>query len=155
MKTRILVCGNADRRDDGAAIDAADSLLPGLAKDQRERIEVVRCGQLEIEDLLDAPAGMPLLIVDAAVGVPSGSIVRRTFDELVTDAGGPAPHSSHSLPIAQVVGVARQLSDAPLNGLFIGIGAADYGFGTGLSDPVRRRLPEFVAAVGTAIAELS
>lgn len=155
MNTRLLVCGNADRRDDGAAIQAAESLLPDLMKEQREHIDVVRCGQLEIEDLLDAPAGTPLLIMDAAVGVPSGTIVRRTFDELVSDATGPAPHSSHALPIAQVVGVARQLSDAPLDGLFVGIGASDYGFGTGLSDPVRRGLPEYVAAVGTAIGELS
>ena len=155
MKTRLLVCGNADRGDDGAAIDAAESLLPGLSNQQRERIEVVRCGQLDIEDLLDAPSGASLLIMDAAVGVPSGTIVRRTFDELVSDSTGPAPHSSHALPIAQVVGVARQLSDAPLDGLFIGIGASDYGFGMGLSDPVRRGLAEYVAAVGRAIGELA
>jgi len=155
VNTRLLVCGNTDRRDDGAAVHAAESLLPDLAQKQRELIDVVRCGQLDIEDLLDAPVGAPLVIMDAAIGVPSGTIVRRTFDELVSDATGPAPHSSHALPIAQVVGVARQLSDAPLDGLFIGIGASDFGFGTSLSDPVRRALPDYVAAVAGAIGELA
>ncbi len=139
---RLLVCGNLDRRDDGAAIVATETLLPSLREQGRRWVDVRRCGQLDIEDLLDAPPDTPLLILDAAVGVPAGRIVSRTFDQLVEQPHGPAPHSSHALPIAQVVGVARQLADAPIDGLFVGIGGADFGFGEALSAPVREALPE-------------
>lgn len=151
---RLLVCGNLDRCDDGAAIRAAESLLAGLPEDVRLGLDVRRCGQLDIDDLLDDSEPAPLLIVDAAIGVPAGAIVTRTFDELLADASGPAPHSSHALPIAQVVGVARHLSDDPVDGLFVGIGGADFGFGPTLSEPVRAALPAYVAAIGSAIGEL-
>ena len=150
---RRLVCGNDDRCDDGAAIHAVRQLAAVLRDGQRE-VDVNRCGQLDIDDLLQAPPGMALLIVDAAIGVPAGSIVTRTFDQLVSDATGPAPHSSHALPIAQVVGVARQLSDQPVDGLFIGIGGSDFGFGTELSAPVNEAMPAFVAAIDAAISRL-
>jgi hydrogenase maturation protease len=152
---RLLVCGNLDRCDDGAAVWAAESLLPSLPEEHRQRVDIRRCGQLDIEDLLDASSPAAMLIIDTCVGVPPGTIVTRTFDELLTDVAGPAPHSSHALPIAQVVGVARQLSDKPVDGLFVGIGGFDFGFGSGLSDPVRRQLPDYVAAIGSAIARLT
>jgi hydrogenase maturation protease len=155
ITARLLVCGNLDRCDDGAAIVAAEALLPSLREQGRRRVDVRRCGQLDIEDLLDVPPDTPLLIVDTAVGVPAGTIVTRTFDQLVDQPHGPAPHSSHALPIAQVVGVARQLADVPIDGLFVGIGGADFGFGESLSAPVRAALPEFIAAIGAAIGGLT
>jgi hydrogenase maturation protease len=131
----LLACGNLDRRDDGVALRATAG-LPAVA-----------CGQLEIDDLLAAPQGHTIVICDAAAGVPAGHVMTLTFDELLANPAGPAPHSSHALPIAQVIGVARALSTAPIDGVFVGVGGADFGFGEGLSAAVEDALPHFRAAI--------
>jgi hydrogenase maturation protease len=135
----LLACGNPDRRDDGAALQATR----GLAATQ--------CGQLDIDDLLRAPAGVPIVICDAAAGVAPGIVVTKTFDELLANPRGPSPHSSHALPIDQVIGVARALSSRPIDGIFVGIGGADFGFGRGLTPAVEAALPHFRAAIESAV----
>ena len=134
----LLACGNLDRRDDGAALRATT----GLA--------AVACGHLDIDDLLGAPAGRPIVICDAAVGVPVGQVVTLTFDQLLANPRGPSPHSSHALPIDQVIGVARAVSLAPIDGVFVGIGGTDFGYGEGLSTAVEAALPSFRAAIEAA-----
>jgi hydrogenase maturation protease len=135
----LLACGNPDRRDDGAALLATRGL------------PATQCGQLEIDHLLAAPAGVPIVICDATVGVAPGSVVTLTFDELLAHPRGPAPHSSHALPIDQVIGVARALSAEPIDGLFVGIGGVDFGFGRGLSPAVEAALPQFRAAIESQV----
>jgi hydrogenase maturation protease len=131
----LLACGNSDRRDDGAALAATRGL------------NATECGQLDIDDLLAAPAGRPIVICDAAAGVEAGSVVTLRFDELLANPHGPAPHSSHALPIDQVIGVARAVAGRPIDGVFVGIGGADFGFGDGLSPAVAAALPAFRAAI--------
>jgi hydrogenase maturation protease len=131
----LLACGNVDRRDDGAALAATRGL------------DATACGQLDIDDLLAAPAGRPIVICDAAAGVEAGRVVTLRFDELLANPHGPAPHSSHALPIDQVIGVARAVAGRPIDGLFVGIGGVDFGFGEGLSAPVAAGLPAFRAAI--------
>jgi hydrogenase maturation protease len=108
---------------------------------------VTVCGQLEIDHLLGAPAGRRIVICDAAAGVEPGQVVTLTFDELLANPHGPAPHSSHALPIDQVIGVSRALSQAPVDGVFVGVGGADFGFGEGLSAQVTAALPQFRAVI--------
>jgi hydrogenase maturation protease len=134
----LLACGNRDRRDDGAALAATTGL------------GATACGQLDIDDLLAAPAGRPIVICDAAAGVAPGRVVTLSFDELLTNPRGPSPHSSHALPIDQVIGVARAVAGRPIDGVFVGIGGADFGFGDGLSVQVAAGLPAFRAAIESA-----
>jgi hydrogenase maturation protease len=131
----LLVCGNADRRDDGAALVATRGL------------DATACGQLDIDHILAAPAERPIVICDAASGVEAGRVVTLTFDELLANPRGPSPHSSHALPIDQVIGVARAIAGRSIEGVFVGIGGADFGFGKGLSAPVAAQLPAFRAAI--------
>lgn len=147
----VLVCGNLDRCDDGAALRASSTLLPTLNDPGAGGVEVHRCGQLDVQDLLDAPAGVPLIIVDTAAGIEPGRIVTLTFDELLSHPRGPVPHSSHALPIDQVIGISRELAAGDVNGLFVGIGGTDFGFGRSLSAPVHKALPDFAAAIEMAI----
>ena len=72
---RLLVCGNADRGDDGAALSAVATLLPSLPTALLERLEVRRCGHLRVEDLTDIPANEVAIVVDAAVGIAPGQVV--------------------------------------------------------------------------------
>jgi hydrogenase maturation protease len=155
VAVRVLVCGNIDRRDDGAAIWASSALLPSLAEEGRRHVDVRRCGQLDIDDILASGTDAALIIVDTAVGVVPGTIVTVTFDQLLTNPRGPAPSSSHALPIDQVLGIARQLADGGVDGLFIGVGGEDFGYGEGLSPAVRAALPAFTAAISAAIDSLT
>lgn len=134
----LLACGNSDRRDDGAALAATRGL------------NATECGHLDIDDLLAAPAGRPIVICDAAAGVEAGRVVTLTFDELLANPRGPSPHSSHALPIDQVIGVARAVAGRPIDGVFVGIGGTDFGFGAGLSAAVADGLQTFRAAIESA-----
>ena len=63
--------------------------------------------------------------------------------------------SSHALPIDQVLGIARELVDGGIDGLFVGIGGADFGYGEALSPAVRAALPAFTEAISAAIDSLT
>ena len=152
---RVLVCGNEDRCDDGAAAWAVGHLVPGTGMDDLPGIDLVHCGQLDVEDLSDGGHGAPVLIVDTAVGVAPGRVVTLDFDALLAHPRQIAPHSSHALPIDQVIGIARAISEAPVDGLFVGIGASDLGFGRKLSRPVREAMGQFVVAIETALMRLA
>jgi hydrogenase maturation protease len=149
---RMLVCGNADRGDDGAALSAVATLLPTLPHGVLERLEIRRCGHLRVEDLLDVREGEAALVVDAAVGIPPGRIVTLPITTIVADGGVPAPRSSHELPIDQVLGLAAVLRPGGLPaGSFVGIGGRRFGYGRPLSRSVRGSMAEFQQAI---IAEL-
>ena len=149
---RLLVCGNADRGDDGAALSAVATLLPALPAELLERLEVRRCGHLRVEDLLDVPSGEVAVVVDAAVGLAPGHVVTLSIGEIAATAETPAPRSSHELPIDQVLGLAATLRPGGLpDGSFVGIGGRRFGYGRPLSRSVRLNMPAFQAAI---IAEL-
>jgi hydrogenase maturation protease len=152
---RLLVCGNADRGDDGAALAAVAGLLPGLPPHLLSILDVRRCEQLEVEDLIDVPSSSACVIVDTAVGIPVGTVVTIPLIELPQrDAAAmPTPRSSHALPIGQLVAVASILREHPLEGTFVGLGGRSFGFGRALGRPVRASLPGFRCAIESALIE--
>jgi hydrogenase maturation protease len=153
---RLLVCGNADRGDDGAALSAVATLLPTLPAALLERMEVRRCGQLRVEDLLDVPAGEVAVVVDAAVGVPPGHVVALPIAEIAPGLGTATPRSSHELPIDQVLSLAATLRTGGLpNGTFIGIGGRRFGYGRPLSRSVRLAMPGFQRAIAAELSRLA
>lgn len=150
---RVLVCGSADRGDDGAALSAMAHVLPGLEPAISQRIEVRRCQQLDPTDLIDVRADEACLVLDTVVGVEPGTIVDMPLGALVTD-GAVAPRSSHALPIQQVLGIAEAVRGSLPSGRFLGIGGKWFGFGQTRSRALRDGMPEFEAAVRAAIASL-
>jgi hydrogenase maturation protease len=152
---RLLVCGNADRGDDGAALAAVTGLLPGLPAHLLADLEVRPCEQLQLEDLLDLPDEAACVIVDAAVGLAPGAVVTIALADVpARDARmGPVVRSSHVLPIGQVVAMAEVMRGRSLDGSLVAIGGAAFGFGPGLGRPVRRALPAFRAAIEAALIE--
>jgi len=152
---RLLVCGNADRGDDGAALAAVAVLLPGLPPHLLAVLEVRRCEQLELEDLVDLPDTTACVIVDTAVGVPVGSVVTIPLCELPERdaASGPSLRSSHVLPIGQLVAIAQILREHTMDGAFVGLGGRSFGFGRSLGRPVRAALPAFRSAIEAALIQ--
>ena len=153
---RMIVCGNADRGDDGAALSAVATLLPTLPTPLLERLEVRRCGQLCVEDLLDVPAGEVAVVIDAAVNIPPGHVVSMPISEIDAVAGTAAPRSSHDIPIEQVLALAATMRTGGLPaGMFIGIGGRRFGYGRPLSRSVRLAMPGFQRAIAAELARLA
>ncbi len=152
---RLLVCGNADRGDDGAALAAVAGLLSGLPPHLLAVLEVRRCEQLDLEDLIDLPQGTACVITDAVVGLAPGEVVTIELAELPERdaAAGPVPRSSHVLPIGQLVAIAGIMREHPLDGSFVGIGGRSFAFGRGIGRPVRAAMPAFRAAIESALID--
>jgi len=152
---RLLVCGNAERGDDGAALAAVAGLLPGLPPHLLAVLEVRRCEQLELEDLLDLPDSTACVIVDTAVGLPVGTVVTIPLCEIPDRdaAAGPNLRSSHVLPLGQLVAIAQILREHSMDGTFVGLGGRSFGFGRALGRPVRAALPAFRAEIEAALIQ--
>ena len=99
-RLRLLVCGSADRGDDGAALRAVAHVLPTLDDDVRRQLEVRRCVQLDATDLIEVSDGEACLVLDTVVGIQPGSVVELGLDDLA-DRPTIAARSSHALSIAQ------------------------------------------------------
>jgi hydrogenase maturation protease len=151
---RLLVCGSADRGDDGAALCAVAHLLPGLDDETRRHLEVRRCVQLDATDLIDVADGESCLVLDTVIGVVPGSVVEIPLDDLA-DRPTVAPRSSHALPIDQTLGIARSLRGGLPRGAFLGIGGKWFGFGEVRSRAIRDGLPAFERAIEAAIHRLT
>jgi hydrogenase maturation protease len=152
---RLLVCGAADRGDDGAALVAVATLLPILPPSLLGVLDVRRCGQLQVDDLVDVPHDMAAIVVDAAVGIAPGSVAVVPLDDLLGRRDGAAPHSSHALPVDQVIAIAAAIRGRLPAGSFVGIGGRRFSFGQVLSRPVRAGLPAFRTAIEQEITRLS
>jgi len=147
----LFVCGEPRRGDDAAAFAAVEC----LSSSALQGVEVRRVGQLSPEDLVALGPNDACLIVDAVAGVPPGSVVRRDLASLLTPGDGPAPRSTHALPIPDVLGLAAELRGDLPRGAFLGIGGEAFGIGAGLSSSVDRALPAFVAAIEAELAALA
>ncbi len=154
---RLLVCGNIERGDDGAAVVAVAGLAPQLPADLAAVLDVRHCEQAGIEDLLDLPDAMACVVVDTVVGIPVGSVTTLRLADLPLHAGidGPSARSSHILPIGQLVAIAGILRDVPVQGLFVGLGGGSFEFGRTLGTPILDAMPAFRSAITTALLEMS
>ena len=148
----VLLCGERLRGDDAAAPLAAE-MLPA---DVLALATITELGQLGIEALLDVPADAALVVADAAVGLPAGRIVVLPLEAVARSEGsGASPASSHALPPHQVLALADEMRGSPAHATFVGIGAAEFGFGNGPSEDVAAALPEFAAAIAAEIRRLA
>jgi hydrogenase maturation protease len=151
---RILVCGTADRGDDGAALAAISHVLPELPELIRGRIEIRRCPQLDVTDLLDIGVGESVVVVDTVVGVEPGQIVTMSIDDLARRPAGVAPRSSHALSVDDALLIAEAVRGALPTGTFVGIGGRWFGYGERFSRSVKGNLPAFADAIRRSIEDL-
>ena len=144
----VLVCGNADRGDDGAPIAAAPLLDWLLASPGHLRV----VGELDVTHLCSIPDDDGLVIVDAATGLEPGAIAMLRLDDAGAYGSRIRPRSSHALPIPEVVAIANTLRGQPLDGRIVVIGGIRFGLGEPLSDAVGRAIPELALNVWRAVA---
>jgi hydrogenase maturation protease len=152
---RLLVCGNADRGDDGAALAAVAHFLPRLEDAIRHRIEIRRCSQLDPNDIIEVPPGQACIVVDTVVGVDAGTVVTIALADLACDGHGLTPRSSHALSIAQVLGVAAAVRGTLPPGVLVGIGGRRFGFGGRRSRAVTLGMRAFERATEGEVRRLA
>jgi hydrogenase maturation protease len=151
---RLLVCGSADRGDDGAALFAVAHVLPRLDAVVRQRLEVRRCEQLDATDLIDVADGEACIVLDTVVGIEPGSIVECSLEELARRSAV-GPRSSHALPIDQVLAIADAVRGGMPRGRFVGIGGKLFGYGQVRSRALRAGMSDFEEAIEHAILRLT
>jgi hydrogenase maturation protease len=151
---RILVCGTADRGDDGAALVAISHCLPDLPEAVRARLEIRRCPQLDVTDVMDVSDGVACVVIDTVVGVEPGSVVVMTLDDLARRPAGVAPRSSHALSVDDALLIAEACRGSLPVGTFVGIGGKWFGYGERFSRAVTAGLPDFATAIRRSIEEL-
>ena len=157
---RLVACGNPDRGDDGLAGVAMEGILATLPAEVRATVDVRTTTELRVEDLLDLRPGCSLVIVDAVSGVEPGTVVQRPLEALIDPGRGsvgsrPIPRSSHQLPIELVLGLAASLLGRSIEGTFIGLGGASFGFAAGLSDAVSAGLPALRSTIAGEVERLA
>lgn len=138
----VIAVGNPYRCDDGVG----PAVLAALRAHVEESVRLVESDG-EPTQLLDAWAGAPLAVmIDAVLCEPStpGRVHRTTLDG--TGLGTQAA-SSHGMGIPEAVRLAEVLDRAPRELIVFAVEAADLGFGTELSGPVRAAVPAVVDAV--------
>ena len=144
----VFVCGDRHRRDDGAALLAADRLGGVLPKD----VNLRRVGQLGPDDLVAASAAGRCLVIDTVRGIAPGRVISRRLLDLET--GGLHSASSHALPLPTVIALASALGADMTDATFMGIGGEDFELGEGLTPSVEAGIDGFVATVtGTLMCE--
>jgi hydrogenase maturation protease len=152
---RLLVCGNADRGDDGAALAAVAHVLPRLEDAIRHRIDVRRCQTLDPGDVAGVPDNQACIVVDTVIGVEAGTVVTLPLDDLARDSHGLEARSSRTMPISEVLGLATGLRGSLPTGTFIGIGGRRFGFGGRRSRAVTAGLRSFERATEGEVRRLA
>jgi hydrogenase maturation protease len=142
----VLICGSLDRGDDGAALVAAPLIRASLGPNAR--IAVV--GQLDVDDLLAIPRDAGVVIVDAATGIPPGTIQDLPLRGFLVEDSIFRPRSSHALELPEVIGLAEMLRGHPLVGRIVVVGARQFRLGHPLSTRVAVALPELARVVAAA-----
>jgi len=135
----ILVCGEPNRADDGAAFAAAER-LDGLPAGTRVR----PIGQLDAGELLEASRRGPCVVLDAVRGLPAGTTIDVPLLKL---AAAGMSTSSHAMPLPSSVALAAALGADLEASRFVGIGGLEFGLGHGLSPEVSNGLDEVARTI--------
>lgn len=152
----MIGCGNPEAGDDAVGLLAVrGARAAGL--ERMPGVEVVEAGAgLQVIDLL---RGVEAVVVVDAVraprgGRPPGTLVRVEAgpEGLPADLG--ASLSTHGLGVAEAVGLAAALDEAP-RVVFLGVEIAEVTAGSPLSGPVAGALSDLIDAVVREARRLS
>jgi hydrogenase maturation protease len=148
-RVTVLVCGDPMRGDDALA----QALVDELPEATGHLAEIRHVGALMPDDLVGA--GGPVIVVDAALGPPSGEIVDLPLAAIGSTAGPVEIGSSHTIPLPTVIALARAMTDGRLEGRFIGVAGSSWEMGAPISPAVERALPVAAAHLDHWIRVLS
>ena len=146
----VLVCGNELRGDDAVGLAIASS----LPEPARSRAAVSAIGQLDADRLVE-PGVEPCVVVDAVLGIPSGSVLVLPLASLATSPERGAATSSHGLSIGKAVALAGAVAGRPVDGVFVGVGVERFDADATLSPAVAAGIPAARLAVASAVERIA
>jgi hydrogenase maturation protease len=126
---------------------AAAQLLRGTLP---RGVRIRPIGQLDVDHLISLPRGSGVVVVDAATGIETGTIVDLPLRGLVNDASLRS-RSSHALAMPEVIGLADVIRGHPLVGQIVVIGSHRFGLGDPFSITVERALPALARRIWVAV----
>jgi hydrogenase maturation protease len=130
-KALVLACGNAQRGDDGVALQVVSSLQNELPSAAAE----FHCQQQWTPELAEPISQAEIVIfVDAAVGAPPGSIVCR---RLQPEAGGVPASTHHTSPEFLLLLAEEVYGKRPARAYYVTIAGDSFELEDTLSSPVR------------------
>jgi hydrogenase maturation protease len=144
---RVVVLGNPDAADDGAALCAAARL---------RGVEVLAAGRpgAGLLDLLATSSPTVLVDVVSSGGTP-GRIVTAPLRDLPRLAVASSPLSSHGFGPAETLVLGEALGRELPPGTFVGIEGAEFRPGAGMSSAVASAVDALVVAIDEAVAALT
>jgi hydrogenase maturation protease len=152
----VVGYGSTLRGDDGVGPRAAEL----AAEDPRlAGATVLVRHQLTPEVAADVAAARLVVLVDARADAEAGAVIVERVGGAVSsvDLGRPpradAGASTHHVGAAEVAALARDLWGARPDVFTVGVGAASFAVGDGLSAAVERALPAVVDAIASLVAE--
>jgi hydrogenase maturation protease len=148
-RVRLIVLGAADRGDDALGPLAVAELPPHIWS----LIDVRLCASLDLIDLVDVADGGACLIVDAARGMPPGSVRFIPFERFLRRRANdlPDPRSSHELPVPELVRLVNVIRKGLPRGGFLVAGGSRFGLGELPSREVALAIPMVAAAIEAAV----
>lgn len=150
VAVEVMVCGSPDRGDDGAPAAALRRMRGELPLD----VTIRAVGELDVDDLLAIAVGAGVVVVDAVVGIPVGSVISWPLTGLIGQGATVHMRSSKALALPEVVGVAEMIRGHPLRGRIVAIGGGRFRLGRGVSRPVAAGLAAFSDAILDAIRQV-
>lgn len=147
--TVVLGVGSPLMGDDGLGVSVVDELR--AARPDDPGVAVLDGGTWGMQILPFIEEAERLLIIDAVkVGAEPGSLIRLEGDEVPRHLRQKL--SPHQIELGEVLAVAQLRGLLPAELVALGIEPARIELHEGLSDPVRRRVPELLAAVEEQLA---
>lgn len=126
----VIGCGN-DLRGDDAVGRVAANLVETAFVDCRT-LSVVQLLPEHAEAIADSRL---LILIDAAMNLPSGTVTCDRHSPLVVD------HTSHGLGLGNILAMSRDLYRSLPDVYCIRVGAECFGLGDSLSPAVRNAIP--------------
>jgi hydrogenase maturation protease len=144
----VIGVGNDRRGDDRSGLDVVRALALRL----HGRAEVAECAS-DLTELLELWSGREdVFVVDGVrSGRPVGTVVRYEVGPRGLPALGPT--STHSLSLAEAVGLGQTLGRFPRRLVIYGIEVGDVNVHEGLSAPVARAVAETTARIADELGD--
>ena len=131
----VLACGNAQRGDDGVALQVANRLRRGFCDPETE----VHSHQQWMPELAEPISAAEIVIfVDASAGVKPGTIACKSLRPETHSSTGITHHTSPE----SLLWLAEELyGKHPPRAYLVTVGGASFDLSEQLSDPARQAIP--------------
>ncbi len=147
----VLGIGNILLHDEGIGVYMVEQMQKEGARDDVEFLDGGTAGADLLDHICDR---QKVVIVDAVdADVVPGVIMRFTPDDLAFNTNQSI--SLHEFGIAETLAMARQLNCEPKQVVIIGIKPKDLNSGVGLSDEIKKVVPQIIGAVSAEINPIS